>query len=51
MEKAYNPADTEKNWYEIWNENKLFKADNESDKPPFSLILPPPNVTGNLHMG
>ncbi|MCP4156007.1 MAG: class I tRNA ligase family protein, partial [bacterium] len=51
MEKAYNPVDTEKNWYETWKENDLFKAENDSEKPPFSMILPPPNVTGVLHMG
>ncbi|NIM15844.1 MAG: valine--tRNA ligase [Candidatus Aminicenantes bacterium] len=51
MEKAYNFKETEKNWYRIWTENELFKADNESKDPPFSMILPPPNVTGTLHMG
>ncbi|MCP4220373.1 MAG: valine--tRNA ligase [bacterium] len=51
MEKAYNPGETEKNHYDIWKDNDLFKAENNSDKPPFSLILPPPNVTGVLHMG
>lgn len=51
MEKAYNHEETEKNWYETWRENDLFKAENGSKKPPFSMILPPPNVTGVLHMG
>jgi len=51
MDKAYNFIETEKNWYEIWSKNKLFEADNRSDQPPFSMILPPPNVTGSLHMG
>lgn len=54
MEKAYNPTDTEKNWYKTWTDNDLFTADNEV-KPgqgePFAMILPPPNVTGTLHMG
>jgi valyl-tRNA synthetase len=54
MEKAYNSTDTEKNWYDTWKENDLFKADNEQKEgqgEPFSMILPPPNVTGTLHMG
>ena len=51
MEKAYNHEETEKNWYETWRDNDLFKAENGSKKPPFSMILPPPNVTGVLHMG
>jgi valyl-tRNA synthetase len=51
MEKAYNFKETETKWYNIWTENELFKADNEAESPPFSMILPPPNVTGTLHMG
>ncbi|MEN8153104.1 MAG: valine--tRNA ligase [Acidobacteriota bacterium] len=51
MEKSYDIAKTEEGWYKIWVENNLFKADNKSKKPPFSMILPPPNVTGSLHMG
>lgn len=51
MEKSYNHKETEQNWYEIWVKNDLFKADNKSEVLPFSMVLPPPNVTGSLHMG
>lgn len=51
MEKAYSHAETEKHWYDTWCDSGLFKAENDSKKPPFSMILPPPNVTGALHMG
>ncbi|MGE5340190.1 MAG: valine--tRNA ligase [Candidatus Omnitrophota bacterium] len=51
MEKAYNFTDTEKSWYAVWMDHDLFKADNEMEAPPFSMVLPPPNVTGTLHMG
>jgi len=51
MEKSYNYKETEQNWYEIWVKNDLFKADNKSEVMPFSMVLPPPNVTGSLHMG
>ncbi len=51
MEKSYNYKETEQNWYEIWVKNDLFKADNKSEVIPFSMVLPPPNVTGSLHMG
>ena len=51
MEKVYNYQETEKNWYELWVKNDLFKGEVNSKKKPFSLVLPPPNVTGSLHMG
>jgi valyl-tRNA synthetase len=51
MEKSYNHLQTEKEWYRIWEEHELFKADNDSGRIPFSIILPPPNVTGSLHIG
>ena len=51
MEKSYNHLQTEKEWYRIWEEHELFKADNHSGRIPFSIILPPPNVTGSLHIG
>lgn len=51
MEKSYNHKEAEQNWYEIWVKNDLFKADNKSEVLPFSMVLPPPNVTGSLHMG
>jgi len=51
MDKNYDIAKTEEGWYEEWVSAGLFKADNTSKKPPFSMILPPPNITGSLHMG
>jgi valyl-tRNA synthetase len=51
MEKVYNPHDIEGKWYRYWIEKGFFTADNESAKKPFSMVIPPPNVTGSLHMG
>jgi valyl-tRNA synthetase len=47
----YNPADVEQRIYKWWELKGYFKADDQSTKPPFSIILPPPNVTGQLHLG
>jgi valyl-tRNA synthetase len=49
--KAYEPTDIEDNWYRYWEENGLFRAEDKSDKRPFCIVIPPPNVTGSLHMG
>src|SRR5262249_19111313 len=49
--KQYAPADVEERRYEQWVSAGLFGADPASDKPPFSIVLPPPNVTGSLHIG
>ena len=51
LEGAYNPADTEAHWYDWWVEQGFFTANPLSDKPPFTILIPPPNVTGSLHMG
>ncbi len=51
MDKNYDIAKTEEGWYEEWVSAGLFKADNTNKQPPFSMILPPPNITGSLHMG
>ncbi len=48
---AYNPKEIEKKWYSFWEKNKFFQADNTSSKKSYCIILPPPNVTGTLHMG
>ena len=48
---AWNPADHEESLYEGWVAAGYFTADAGSDKPPYSIVLPPPNVTGSLHMG
>src|SRR4051812_34714815 len=49
--KAYEPQAVETKWYQFWLENRLFTANPHSSKPPYSIVIPPPNVTGMLHMG
>ncbi|MFA5624116.1 MAG: valine--tRNA ligase [Bradymonadales bacterium] len=51
LEKSYMPGQVEGRWYEFWMQRGLFKADEHSEKPPFCIVIPPPNVTGKLHMG
>ena len=51
LAKTYEPRDVEEKWYKYWEENGFFKASANSDKPSFSIVIPPPNVTGRLHMG
>ncbi|UOF00004.1 valine--tRNA ligase [Bdellovibrio reynosensis] len=51
LSDRYNPADVETRTYQWWENSGYFKAQDQSTKPPFSIILPPPNVTGFLHMG
>lgn len=48
---SYAPADVEGKLYERWVERGYFEADEHSDKPPYSIVIPPPNVTGSLHLG
>ena len=48
---VYNPQETEKRIYELWEEKDCFRANANSDKPPYSIVIPPPNVTGVLHIG
>lgn len=51
LEKNYNPADIEKRTYDKWQEKKYFHAEVNRDKKPFTIVMPPPNITGQLHMG
>lgn len=51
LAKTYNPKDFEERIYEYWNNEGYFKADVNKEKRPFTIMMPPPNVTGNLHMG
>ncbi|AKK11648.1 valine--tRNA ligase [Corynebacterium uterequi] len=51
LPKTWDPAEHEARLYEQWNERGYFRADATSEKPKFSIVLPPPNVTGQLHMG
>ncbi|HEX38296.1 MAG TPA: valine--tRNA ligase [Candidatus Cloacimonetes bacterium] len=51
MEKVYNPRLIEKKWYDFWLEKGLFHAEINSEKIPYTIVIPPPNVTDILHMG
>jgi valyl-tRNA synthetase len=51
LEKRYDPKEIEKKWYDFWIEKEYFKAESKSDKPPYCIVIPPPNVTGSLHIG
>jgi len=51
LPKAYDHRDVEPRWYAEWRARGHFEADNTSTKPPFTIVIPPPNVTGQLHMG
>ncbi len=51
LSKGYEPQSVEKKWYAAWERDKLFHADETSTKKPYSIVIPPPNVTGVLHMG
>ena len=51
IEKVYEPGRFEPRWAQWWVEHGCFTADANSAKPMFSLVIPPPNVTGSLHMG
>src|SRR5215468_7525919 len=49
--KTYNPQEVESRWYQWWESKGFFRVDAHSHKPAFVLMMPPPNVTGSLHMG
>ncbi|MEW6041614.1 MAG: valine--tRNA ligase, partial [Elusimicrobiota bacterium] len=51
LPKNLNPKEIELKWYKIWEEKKLFSPGPEEGKKPFTIVIPPPNVTGALHMG
>ncbi len=51
MSTVYDPKSVEDKIYKFWEDGEFFKADAHSDKPPYSIVIPPPNVTGVLHMG
>ena len=48
---VYDAKETEERIYKFWEDGEFFKADAKSKKPPYSIVIPPPNVTGVLHMG
>ena len=49
--KTYDPASFERKWYSYWEEHKLFHDEADESREPYSVVIPPPNVTGQLHMG
>jgi valyl-tRNA synthetase len=51
LNKGYEPHDVERKWYRRWEADSCFRADEKSPRPPYSIVIPPPNVTGVLHMG
>ena len=51
LSKVYDPAAVEEKWYKYWEDNKFFQGKMEKGKKAFSIVMPPPNVTGMLHMG
>jgi len=51
LEKTYNPGEVEQRWGDYWIEHLFFQPDLKNDSPSFCLVIPPPNVTGSLHIG
>jgi valyl-tRNA synthetase len=51
LPKTFEPAEVEKKWYQMWLEHRYFHAEAESSRKPYCIMIPPPNVTGMLHMG
>ncbi|MBU4573442.1 MAG: class I tRNA ligase family protein, partial [Proteobacteria bacterium] len=51
LPKSYEPAQVEERWYSYWEREGLFTADPAGKGPSYSIVIPPPNVTGQLHMG
>ena len=51
LSTKYNPTEAEAKWYKYWMEHKFFSSSVDSSKEPYTIVIPPPNVTGVLHMG
>jgi valyl-tRNA synthetase len=51
LKKTYSPEDIEDRWYVFWEEKGYFRPNPDAARPPFCIVIPPPNVTGSLHMG
>ncbi|CAM3506917.1 valine--tRNA ligase [Pseudostreptobacillus hongkongensis] len=51
MNDKYNPLDIEQKWYKRWEEKGYFRVEKDAQKPAYTIVIPPPNVTGVLHMG
>jgi valyl-tRNA synthetase len=51
LPSSYDPIEVERKWYSLWEKDGFFHADENDGREPFCIVIPPPNVTGNLHMG
>ena len=51
LSKRYNPKDVEEKWYRYWDENNFFQPKDDPKAPTYTIVIPPPNITGVLHMG
>src|ERR1700731_4218956 len=51
LPKGYEPTQVEKTWYQFWTDKGYFRAQEKSSQDAYSIVIPPPNVTGVLHMG
>jgi len=51
LDKSYDPHQVEEKWYQYWTEHGYFRADEDSERKAYSIVIPPPNVTGVLHIG
>ena len=51
LSSVYNPGEVEGKWYDFWKRNNYFIPDNDKNKKTFTIVMPPPNVTGQLHLG
>ena len=51
LDKSYDPHQVEEKWYQVWTEQNYFRADENSERHAYSIVIPPPNVTGVLHIG
>jgi valyl-tRNA synthetase len=51
LDQTYDPLEIEAIWYPFWEQHGFFHADASSDKAPYTIVIPPPNITGSLHMG
>jgi len=51
LAKVYSPRDVEERWYDFWVEKSYFRADVDWNRPQYCITIPPPNVTGSLHLG
>ena len=51
LEKVYSPKEVEERWRKYWEENQSFHGNETSTQEPFAIVIPPPNITGSLHIG